>query len=123
MSNLLQDGVTWLSAKLKTAAGVTVKYYRGSSYVEITATPSLHEYEVVDEDGFATALTSRDYIITADDLVIATATTAPRPGDRIIESINGESRTFEVMPLAAGQAYEPLDKDGELITVHTKRVD
>lgn len=123
MTNILQDGAAWLGRQLKAVAGVTVAYHRGSSSVSgITATVSQHEYEVLDTDGIMVLIKSRDYIVHAADLVLSGSSITPRSGDRIVETIGGVSQTFEIMPLGAQNEYEPLDTDGVLLRIHTKKV-
>jgi len=122
MTNMLQDGVAFLGGQLKDHCGLSVTYYRGQSSVSITATASMHRYEVIDTDGIVTVVTSRDYVVHAADLVVGGTTITPRAGDTIKETIGGTERTFEVMPLGAEAAYEPVDPDSVLLTVHTKKI-
>jgi hypothetical protein len=122
MTNLLQDGVTWLGGKLKDHAGVSVTYQRGTDSVSITATPTLHEYQVVDDEGFGIMMLSRDYLVHAADLVLNGSAISPRSGDRVIETIDGVSQTFELMPLGQLHEYQPADPDGTLLILHTKKV-
>ena len=123
MSNLLHTGAAWLGEQLKEVAGVTVEYHRGASSIDaLTATVSLHEYEVLDTDGIMVLIKSRDYIVHAADLVLSGSTITPRAGDRIVETIGGVEQTFEIMPLGAQNEYEPLDTDGLLLRIHTKKV-
>jgi hypothetical protein len=122
MTNLLQDGAAWLGGQLKDHAGTSITYQRGVSTVTITATATLHEYEVVDQEGFSTTVLSRDYLVHAADLVLGGAEIAPRSGDLIAETIGGVACTFEVMPLGMKKEYEPVDRDGLLLRIHTKKV-
>ena len=122
MTNMMQDGAAWLGGQLKTAAGVSVTYTRGTNSVTLTAVPTLHQYEIVDDEGFGISMLSRDYLIHAADLILAGAEIAPRAGDRIAETIDGVAQTFEVMPLGQKHEYEPADPDGLLLIVHTKKV-
>ncbi|HUS38546.1 MAG TPA: hypothetical protein VMX74_03810 [Pirellulales bacterium] len=122
MTNMLQDGVAWLGGQLKNSAGLTVTYYRGAGSVSITATATMHEFELVDSDGIITIAVARDYIVHAADLVISAVTITPRGGDRIVETINGLSQTFEVVPFGNQDEHEPVDPDSLLLTIHTKRI-
>ena len=122
MTNLLQDGVTWLGGQLKDHCGLSVTYCRGPLMVSITGTATMHEYEVVDTDGVVTIVTSRDYVVHAADLVLAGTTITPRGGDRITETIGGTEQTFEVMPLGGSRAFDPVDPDSVLLKVHTKKI-
>jgi len=122
MTNMLQDGVTFLGGQLKDHCGLSIMYYRGQASVSVTATASMHRYEILDTDGIVTVVTSRDYVVHAADLVIAGSTVTPRAGDTIKETIGSTVHTFEVMPLGAEAAYEPVDPDSVLLTVHTKKI-
>jgi len=122
MTNVMQDGAAWLGAQLKQLVGVTITYTRGTSSVSLTATPTLHEYEIVDDEGFGIRMLSRDYLLHAADLVLAGAAIVPRSGDRITEVVGGVSQVFEVMPLGQSHEFEPADTDGLLLIVHTKKV-
>lgn len=132
MTNLLQRGVTWLGGQLKSSCGVTITYTRRTQSVTLTATAENHEYQIVDEEGFATSVVSRDYILHAAELIIGGAVIRPRAGDLIAETVAGLACTFEVTPLSgvvrrtnAGLSegeYEPMDTDGTLLRVHTKKI-
>lgn len=122
MTNVLQDGAAWLGGQLKDHVGLSVVYQRGTSTVSITATASLHRYEVVDAEGFGITMLSRDYIVQAADLIINGSEVSPRPGDRIVETIRSVSQTYEVMAIGQMKEYEPLDTDGVLLKIHTKRI-
>lgn len=123
MTNMLQDGVAWLGGQLKNSAGLTVTYARGSDSVAVTASAAFHEYQIVDEEGFSQSVLVRDYILHAADLILDGSAVAPRIGDVITETIGGVAQTFEVLPLDdRRREYQPLDTDGVLLMVHTKRV-
>lgn len=50
MSNMLQDGATWLAGQLQDHVGRSVVLRRqGQAAAELTGTVVMHEYEVVDE--------------------------------------------------------------------------
>lgn len=119
---MMQDGVAWAGGQLKTAGGVSVVYQRGAASVSVVAIPSMHEYEVVDDEGFGIVMLSRDYIVHAADMIISGSEIAPRAGDRITETIQGVVCVFEVMALGQKHEYEPLDTDGLMWLIHTKKV-
>lgn len=122
MSNLLQDGAAWLADRLIDHAGVSIAYQRGASSVAITATASMHRYDVVDTEGFGITALSRDYLVRAADLVIGGDEVVPRSGDRVTETIRGVSQTFEVMAIGQLKEFEPVDTDGTLLKIHTKKI-
>ena len=71
MSNLLQDGATWLGEQLKQSAGRSVVYSRGTSDSSpITGTLSEMKQEVIDDDGLGTGTFLNDWTFTAADLVV-----------------------------------------------------
>ena len=122
VTNILQDGAAWLGGQLKDHAGVSITYTRGANSVSITATATLREYQIVDDEGFGIVMLSRDYIVHAADLILSGAEIAPRAGDQITETIRSVSETYEVMPLGQKKEYEPFDQDGTLLLIHTKKV-
>jgi hypothetical protein len=122
MTNILQDGAAWLGSQLKAHAGVSVTYTRGTDSASITATATMQQYDVVDAEGFSTSVVSRDYLVHAADLVLAGSLIVPRAGDQIAETIAGVACTFEVMPLGEKREFDPLDSDGLLLLIHTKKV-
>lgn len=122
MTNLLQDGVTWLGGKLKDHAGLTITYARGVYSVSMTATCSMQEYQITDEEGFSTAVLSRDYILHGAELILNGAAVIPRAGDTITETIGGVAKVFEVLPISGLKEYEPIDPDATLLKIHTKQI-
>lgn len=117
--NMLDDSAAWIVAQLENHAGRTVTYTRGGIASDsFTATLSIRTHHVMDEEGFATAVQSYDWTVRASLLVVSGATITPRPGDRITFG----DAVYEAMPLRDGQAWEAVDANGTLLTVHTKRV-
>jgi len=122
VTNILQDGATWLAGQLVDHAGLAVVYRRGLNSVAVIATAALHRYEVVDTEGFGITALSRDYLVRAADLVISGAEIEPRSGDTIMETIRGVSQTFEVMAIGQMKEFEPVDTDGTMLKIHTKKI-
>jgi hypothetical protein len=82
-----------------------------------TAQVVLQQHETTNERGVKTTVTSRDYFGDASELGIA-----PEEGHRIIETIGGVAKTFEVMPVADSPCWESADESGRQIVVRTKEV-
>ena len=123
MPNLMQSGASWLAGKLQSSAGVSVVYHRGATQSgTITATPSQHEYDVIGTDDMLTSVLSYDWTFTAADIAISGSAIQPRPGDRIVASVNGVSQTYEVSPMKPKPCFERLDTSGILLFVHSKLV-
>jgi hypothetical protein len=77
---------------------------------------------VLDEDGIPTRILSQDWTFVGSELVLEGEPIEPRPGDRIVQTIDGDEFPFEVMPLERKPCFKRLDASGRLIVVHTKRV-
>lgn len=122
MPSLLEEGAAWLGEQLQGAAGIEVEYGRRSASLTMVGWPSMHEYEVLDEDGIPTRILSQDWTFVAAELVLDDQPIEPRPGDRITQTVDGEEFPFEVMPLEKKPCFERLDAAGRLVVVHTKRV-
>ena len=118
----MQDSATWLGEQLQAAAGTSVTYSRRSGCIELVGWPSMHEYEVLDEDGIPMRVLSYDWTFVAGELVLNDEHIEPRPGDRLVQIDDGEEFPFEVMPLGKKPCFERLDTAGRLLLVHTKRV-
>jgi len=103
-------------------SGVLVTYIRGVNQIaDVTAIADVIDYVVEGSDGFTTAMTLRDYTLRASQLVIGGEPITPRPGDRIVEEIDGDSQTFALVPLGKRPCCE-LQPGGFRWTVHTNKV-
>lgn len=123
MTNLMQDGATWLGNRLKWHAGRTVTYRRSQGTVSLVGCVTMNEYEVPNLDGLSTEVQSYDWTITAADLVIHGVQVTPQVGDQITETLNGTERIWEVLPVSQDKpCYEWLDTSGLLLLIHTKQV-
>lgn len=122
MPNVMESAASWLGGQLKTLAGKAVSIDYGE--VRITETVdgdplkgwcARQQYDVTDNEGFATALISYDWQFVASEL----------PEDfwkfAGVLITSGEE-VYEAMPLANRKWFESLDTSGLLVTIHTKRV-
>ena len=124
MSNLLQDGATWLAEQLQTHAGRDVVLRRqGQVSTELTGTVVLHEYDVVDDQtGVVFTVLSYDWVFTASEYRLGGVAVAPLPYDRLEETLAGSSIAFEVMGLGKKPCWEWFDSSGIMLLVHSKKV-
>ena len=119
MPNLLQDGATWLGARLKESAGRTVTIRQGrTTLTEITATVAMQEYDVKDEDGIATTLLSYDWLFTTADL----SGLEFRDDTQIEESMSGVTSRYEAMLIGDKRVAENADTSGILTLLSTRKV-
>ena len=106
--------------------GVTVAYVAGGETIiaGLTAQVALNQHQVFDEDDVVRTVRSRDYLVAKADLVDDEAGEPVTPiiGHKFREVIDGETRTFEVMPIADRPCWEPADAAGRQIVIHTKEV-
>ena len=97
------------------AFGDAVIYVAGATEIAWTAEVVLSKHEVTDDYGATTVVVSRDYIGDASALGVV-----PVDGHRIMQTIGGVLKTFEVMPIAGKKCWESADPDGRQIVVRTK---
>lgn len=122
---LMANGMAFLSDRLATAAGVTVTYARGPVEATITAVvgdQTANALRTGQPPPATTNWVDRDYLVAAADLTAADFG-EPLVGDRITETINGESVTFELMrQQGGGQPWRWSESDRLTYRLHAKRV-
>jgi len=119
MANLFENALGDTLAAAKSAAGVSVTYTSAVDAVDLVAVPGQTTFDVADGDGRVTELTTRDWIIAANDLVLAGLHATPSPGDTI-EHLDGSTvRTFRVLEPGGEQCYR-LGPHGQTMRIHTK---
>lgn len=120
-----------LARNLATAAGVSVTYSRTTGGVTYSVTLSGDTavwvgntlFKLQDIDGLRIAWGERDYLIVAANLILNGSAVEPAENDRIVETIDGTSMTFEVLPPGGGEpAWRWSDPDRTRYRVHVKRV-
>lgn len=123
MANLLATGATKLAALLKSHAGTSVTYKRGESQsVSLTVTVGQTQFEQVDGEGGLLRWNSRDFLITAADLILSESVTLPVKDDKIVEvGADGVTRTFVVAPVEGENCYRFSDTSRTILRVHTKQ--
>lgn len=123
MSNLLATGATSLAGWIKNHASVSVVYARsGTGSVTISATQGQTSFEQTDAEGFGIRIDTRDYIVTAADLVISAATITPERGDTITETDGSLTRTHTVLGVGNEPCYRWCDPSRKMIRIHTKQI-
>ena len=110
-------GQSWLMEQ-KSSIGLTVTYSRGGDSVDITATLSRTEFEVISGDNSSSVIETHDFIIKPEDLVIGGTVTKPQPGDEITWTVDGEDRLYRVLdrPGLQNHRYDALRK---ALRIHT----
>ena len=106
---------------LRDAAGVSIRYVRGSESIAIFAVPGRTDYETETFGGVYDSHQSRDYLVLAGDMKISGNTILPERGDEIRETIDGEDTVFPVLDLVGGRHYSFSDQYRVVIRIHTKQ--
>lgn len=104
------DRAFGVAVTLKHGAGVTASF---------TATWEKKVYQVLDSEGYATAVESRDFMFAKSAAVIGSSTVEPRAGDRVTISDN---EVYEVLPLSKDIPAVEEMAGGYRWKVHTKRI-
>jgi hypothetical protein len=113
---MLQEGLSWLEAQRKTHLTVPVIYRRGGNSAEVPATVGKTVFKVIDDYGRCQHIESRDYLISAADLVLNDTQVLPGPGDKIVE--NGF--VYEVMAPNNEPEWRYSDSSRNTLRIHTK---
>lgn len=126
MADLLQKGLAWLDDQRHAHMTQTVLYVRdgeNASYtVELLATIGRTEFEQADEFGIVHKLQSRDFLIRAADLVLNSALTLPKAGDRIRETVGAQTFVYEVMAPGGEPPWRYSDPYRQTLRIHTKHI-
>jgi hypothetical protein len=121
--NLGQWGSDWLMDQQKAHNSSPILYARGSDAVNVRAVIDGTDWGVDSGAGMVVQETSRDYIIQVADLVLPTAgQIVPQRGDKITETIAGQSLIYEVLAPAGQQVWRWGDDFGKTYQIHTKKV-
>jgi hypothetical protein len=122
VTDLLAKGAAWLEDQRHRHLTRTVTYVRSAESVEIAATVGRSEFEQADEYGAVRRTESRDYLVRAVDLVIASEQTLPKAGDRIREADGGVTFIYEVMAPGTEPPWRYSDPYRQTLRIHTKYV-
>ena len=121
--SLMSRGQDWLNSKLQTAAGVSTVYTRGAYTLNLTPWVGRTVFASNLEGNARIEFGERDYLIPKVDLVLNGAATEPAIGDRITETVGGESKVFEIMRPSTGEpAWRWSDSSQTRYRIHVKRV-
>ena len=125
MVDLLAQGAAWLAGQRAANMATRVMYTRLSSppaTVVIAATIGTTAYEIDDGYGAVERFVSRDFLITASDLVLRGVAIQPQPGDQIAETTAAGVCVYELMGPGKESCWRWSDPYRNSIRVHTKQV-
>jgi hypothetical protein len=115
---MLEQGLAWLESQRKTHLSVPVIYRRDGDSAEVSATVGKTVFKVTDDYGRFQHIESRDYLISADDLMLNETHILPRQGDEIIEN----SFIYEVMAPNNEPEWRYSDSSRQTLRIHTKLI-
>ncbi len=122
MTNRLERGSQWLSEQIDHYAASSVLYRRGSLTVPVQAGKGRSTFEITDRSGILVEIESRDFLISAANLLLDDLPILPEVGDRIIETIGGKLQAYEVSNFGAEQPYRFCDPYRYKLRIHTRYV-
>jgi len=121
--DILRDGIDWLGDQLKMHASRQVIYQRGVYSLTVQATVGRTLLKLNDGyGGVRMVWTDRDFVIVADDLILGGQKTLPRRGDRIQETADGKTLTYEVLAPGNEPEWRWSDPYRRLLRIHTKQI-
>lgn len=120
MGNLFDKGSALVASAMRAALSADIVYIRGSESARIPATVGRTVFEVEDSHGVL-RWESRDFTVSACDLVLGALPVTPAKGDLIEErDCDGKVRVYEVSAPGREQEWRYADTSRRLIRVHTK---
>lgn len=119
MADMLAAGAAWLADRLAGSAGRTVRYTRGASTANITATIGRSMFEAANQSGVMEVWESRDFVVTAADFPFG----LPARHDRIVDTLAGSDVTYEVTSPRGVPVFHYGDGFRATMRIHTKAVD
>lgn len=122
MTDLLERGAAWLDQQRSRHLTRTVTYLRGTDSAELPATIGQTTFEQADEYGVIHRTQSRDYLISAADLVLVGTVEQPKAGDRIRETVGAQVFLYEVMAPGGEPPWRYSDPHRNTLRVRTKFV-
>ncbi len=123
MADILQQASDWLEAKRSRFATRPVAYVRGATTVEVLATIGRTVFETDNGYGVVEKTESRDFLVSAADLVLGSVETLPQRGDRIRETQGTTTFVYEVMAPGQQPHWRYSDPGRKTLRIHTKHVD
>ena len=122
MGNMLEDSSAWLEAMRKKHLASSVKYCRDGECVIVQATVGRTVFQIARDMNPFERFESRDYLVTATDLVFQGNAVLPRRGDTIREEQDGKVYVYEVMAPGTEPHFRYSDPYRKTLRIHTKLV-
>ena len=118
MADLLASGASWLADRLAASAGRTVRYVRGQTTVNITATVGQSLFEAAGQNGVMERWESRDFVIKTGSFPLG----VPERHDRVIDTQGGADVTYEVAAPRGVPVWRYGDGFRATMRIHAKAI-
>ena len=120
--DLLQRGSDWLERKRNRHLTREVVFVRGADSVEVKATVGRTIFRVDKGYGVLERIEARDYLILAADLVLSGTPVLPKAGDKIQETEDGKTFSYEILAPGNEPCWRYSDLYRVTLRIHTKLV-
>ena len=120
--DLLQTGSDWLQEQRAKFLTRNVLYQRDTESVLLSATVGKTIFRVDTGYGRLERLESRDYLVTASELILSGQVKLPEAGDCIRETDGSTVYVYEVMAPGNEPVYRYSDPYRKTLRIHTKLV-
>lgn len=95
-ADLLQSAHAWQEQMRRVHCTHLVTYHRAAETVEVPATVDRTVHALAGGYGPGVEVETRDFLISASDLVLGGVPTEPRRGDKITDTVGGVAVTYSV---------------------------
>ena len=123
MGDIMASGAAWLTDQLQANVAQPVSYLRDGAILAILATFGRKLLAIDDGIGsLRLEMTDCDFIVPAAALQIDGIRFEPERGDTVTLNRNGVTEVYEVLPFGSEQPWGWCDPFGEMMRIHTKRI-
>jgi hypothetical protein len=123
MSDIIQEGISFLNGILKTMASQMVTYARGYDSVNVLATFGSKLLAISDDEGnIRMEWTDMDFSIACADLDFGSGVIKPQRGDIVYVTTTGNVQIFEVMAYGNEPPWRYYDPYQIRYLIHAKFV-
>lgn len=116
----MSDALQIHADTLQDVAGECVTYVRGSQTIELECVPGESRFESVRGDGSVVEVRTEDFIVQQDAIDFGSGPTEPERKDKIVHTVNGVEKTYEVLPDEGIKHFRVTDSHGVGYRIHTK---
>jgi len=122
MTDVLENASNWLENQRRRHAAHEVTFVRGGRPIVVLATIGKTTFEVDDGYGVLIRHESRDYLITAEDLILDDTPVIPQRGDRIQETQGLQTFVYEVTAPGKEPIWNYSDHFRKTLRIHTTQI-